>query len=115
MQIVRTVLCVWQRPIGFTAPFIHAHHKDHHRRFLVDALPRDEAGLSAAARALGMSTRTLQRRVRERGVVYAGLVDDVRRHLSRKYLADGNLSLGEIAYLLGFSDQAHLTKAFSFW
>ena len=85
------------------------------RRFLVDALPRDEAGLSAAARALGMSTRTLQRRVRERGVVYAGLVDDVRRHLSRKYLADGNLSLGEIAYLLGYSESSAFNRAYRRW
>jgi AraC-like DNA-binding protein len=85
------------------------------RRFLIDALPHDEGGLSAAARALGMSTRTLQRRLRERGIVYAGLVDDVRRHLSSKYLADGNLSLGEIAYLLGYSESSAFNRAYRRW
>src|SRR5690606_13082721 len=46
-------------------------------QFVVGALPEDRAGVSAAARALGMSTRTLQRRLRERGIVFARLVEEV--------------------------------------
>jgi len=85
------------------------------RQFVVGALPNDAAGLSAAARALGMSTRTLQRRLREHGIVYARLVDEVRRRLSGKYLADGNLSLGEIAYLLGYSESSAFNRAYRRW
>ena len=85
------------------------------RRFVVGALPNEEAGLSAAARALGMSTRTLQRRLSERGVIYARLIDEVRRHLSSRYLADGNLSLGEIAYLLGYSESSAFNRAYRRW
>jgi AraC-like DNA-binding protein len=85
------------------------------RRFVVEALPHDETNLSAAARALGMSTRTLQRRLRARGIVYAGLVDEVRRYLSSKYLAEGNLSLGEIAYLLGYSESSAFNRAYRRW
>ena len=85
------------------------------KRFLVGALPNDACGLSTAARALGMSTRTLQRRLRQRGIVYARLVDEVRRHLSSKYLADGNLSLGEIAYLLGYSESSAFNRAYRRW
>jgi AraC-like DNA-binding protein len=85
------------------------------KRFLIGALPNDAGGVSAAARALGMSTRTLQRRLRQRGIVYARLVDEVRRHLSSKYLADGSLSLGEIAYLLGYSESSAFNRAYRRW
>ena len=85
------------------------------RRFVVGALPHDGAGLSAAARTLGMSTRTLQRRLREGGILYAQLVEDVRRQLSDRYLADANLSLGEIAYLLGYSESSAFNRAYRRW
>ena len=82
---------------------------------MIGALPHDGAGLNAAARALGMSSRTLQRRLRERDLVYARLVDEVRRRLSSKYLADANLSLGEIAYLLGYSQSSAFNRAYRRW
>ena len=84
-------------------------------RFVIGALPHDGAGLNAAARALGMTSRTLQRRLRERDLVYARLVDEVRRRLSSKYLADANLSLGEIAYLLGYSQSSAFNRAYRRW
>jgi AraC-like DNA-binding protein len=85
------------------------------QRFLVATLPNEACGLSAAARALGMSTRTLQRRLRQQGIVYARLLDEVRRGLSSRYLAEGNLSLGEIAYLLGYSESSAFNRAYRRW
>jgi AraC-like DNA-binding protein len=84
-------------------------------QFVVGALPDDRAGIGAAARALGMSTRTLQRRLRERGIVFAGLVDEVRRRLSARYLADSTLTLGEIAWLLGYSESSAFNRAYRRW
>jgi AraC-like DNA-binding protein len=62
-----------------------------------------------------MSTRTLQRRLGECDILYARLVDDVRRQLSNRYLADANLSLGEIAYLLGYSESSAFNRAYRRW
>ena len=84
-------------------------------QFVVTALPNEGAGLSAAARVLGMSPRTLQRRLRERGIVYVRLIDQVRRRLSSRYLADAKLSLGEIAYLLGYSESSAFNRAYRRW
>jgi AraC-like DNA-binding protein len=84
-------------------------------QFVVGALPEDRAGVSAAARSLGMSTRTLQRRLRDRGIVFAGLVDQVRRRLSARYLADGTLTLCEIAWLLGYSESSAFNRAYRRW
>lgn len=62
-----------------------------------------------------MSTRTLQRRLRERGIVFASLVDEVRRRLSARYLADSALTLGEIAWLLGYSESSAFNRAYRRW
>jgi AraC-like DNA-binding protein len=62
-----------------------------------------------------MSPRTLQRRLRERGIIYAALIDQVRRRLSSRYLADAKLSLGEIAYLLGYSESSAFNRAYRRW
>ena len=85
------------------------------REFVANALPNDGAGISAAAHALGMSPRTLQRRLQERDIIYARLVDEVRRRFSEKYLADTSLSLGEIAYLLGYSETSAFNRAYRRW
>jgi AraC-like DNA-binding protein len=84
-------------------------------QFVVGALADDASSVGTAARALGMSTRTLQRRLRARGIVYARLVEDIRRRLSLRYLADASLSMGEIAYLLGYSESSAFNRAYRRW
>ena len=64
---------------------------------------------------LKLSTRSLQRRLKEEGPVYQELMDETRRGLAFKYIAEPQLTLAEITYLLGFSDQSHFGKAFRRW
>lgn len=84
-------------------------------RFVLEALPGGDPTLDAAAGALGMGARTLQRRLHGRGIVYAQLVDELRQRLSAKYLADTALSLTEIAYLLGYSQISAFNRAYRRW
>ena len=79
------------------------------RRALAVRLPRGEAEIEVVARDLGMSTRTLQRRLSSFGVSYQELVDAVRRESAEKCIADSSPSIGEIAYLVGYSEPAHFT------
>ena len=67
------------------------------------------------ARGLAMADRTLQRRLAEEHASYQQLLDDARRDLARKYLADERRSLGEVADLLGFADQSNLFRACKRW
>jgi len=67
------------------------------------------------ARQLGLSGRTLQRRLAERGLVWKSLVEEVRRDLALRYLRDADLSLTEIALLLGYSDLSAFDRAFRRW
>lgn len=85
------------------------------RRQIAEALGPGEPGLADVARALGMSTRSLQRRLRELGHSYAGLLDEVREASARRHLERGELSIAEVAYLLGFSEQATFQRAFRRW
>lgn len=76
---------------------------------------RQEPTLTRVARALGASERTLQRRLREEGVSFAARIDEVRASLARTYLDEPDLSLAEVAFLLGFADQSTFTRAFRRW
>lgn len=71
--------------------------------------------LGVVARRLGQSERTLQRRLGERGLVWKGLVEDVRRELAIRYLQNGKIPLGEVAFLLGYSEQSAFHRAFRRW
>ena len=71
--------------------------------------------LSDIASALGMSGRTLQRRLADKGVSFQSLVDLARRELAQQLLTETQYSLAEIAFLTGFSEQSGFTRAFKRW
>ena len=85
------------------------------RRLL--AAPANGSGTSieAAARRLAMSPRTLQRRLSEEGTSFEGLREEMRKQTAETFLADRTLSVGEVAFLLGFSEPGAFHRAFKRW
>lgn len=71
--------------------------------------------LQHVARELGMSTRSLQRRLTDAGVTFQQLVEDTRRELARHYLKQSAVELNEAAYLLGYEDANSFFRAFHLW
>lgn len=71
--------------------------------------------LSSVAAKLGLGANSLQRRLGELGESYADLLESTRRELAAGYLRDPSLSLAEIAYLLGYAEQASFFRAFNGW
>jgi AraC-like DNA-binding protein len=67
------------------------------------------------SRRLGMSSRTLQRRLTDSGLTFQGLVEEARRELARHYLGQSSLELNETAYLLGYEDANSFFRAFHQW
>ncbi|MEO0819054.1 MAG: AraC family transcriptional regulator ligand-binding domain-containing protein [Pseudomonadota bacterium] len=67
---------------------------------------------AAIARELGLSARTVARRLQEEGTSYREVCDTLRLRLAQSYLGDHSLSLPEIAFLLGYADQSSFTTAF---
>jgi len=85
------------------------------RQVVCRLLPQGEPKRDAVAQALCLSQRTLQRRLQEEGTSFQQLLDDTRRELVVQYLAQPNLTLLEIAYLLGFADPSNFFRAFRRW
>ncbi len=71
--------------------------------------------VEGVARSLGMSRRTLQRRLGDLGTTYQRLLDEVRHRSARRLLASTDLGTGEVAFLLGFEGLNSFTRAFQAW
>ena len=87
---------------------------DQVRRALGNALSSDDAQLSSVAKRLGITARSLQRRLQDEGTSFQSLRDETRKMLADRYLAEG-LSLAEISFLLGFSEPSAFFRAFKRW
>jgi AraC-like DNA-binding protein len=72
---------------------------------------KGQLSVSATARELGMSVRSLQGRLREEGTSFSGLVEKTRLQLAKRQL-ERNSSIEEIALLLGYSETSAFSKAF---
>jgi AraC-like DNA-binding protein len=82
---------------------------------LVPLLPHGTARAGAIARKLGMSQRTLARRLALERLTFAGILDDLRSDLARRYLDDAQITISQIAWLLGYQEASAFTHAFKRW
>jgi len=71
--------------------------------------------LDHVARRLGLSSRTLQRRLTGEAATFQELVEEARRELAHHYLVQSSLELSETAYLLGYEDANSFFRAFHQW
>jgi AraC-like DNA-binding protein len=85
------------------------------RDCLKELLPKGRVAASRVAAALGMSERSLHRRLREIGQSYQGMVDVYRREEAERLLLDGRVDMSAIAHRLGFADQSAFSRAFRRW
>lgn len=83
----------------------------HVAKTLSEGVPR----LEDVARHLGIGSRTLQRRLSELGLSYQSLVEEARREVALRLVAQGRQSLIEVAFLTGFAEQSSFTRAFKRW
>jgi AraC-like DNA-binding protein len=84
-------------------------------RALLPMLSSGRVSQEAAARELGMSGRTLSRRLAETGQSFRGILDGLREALATRYLLQSDLSQTEITFLLGFADQSSFVTAYRRW
>ena len=78
-------------------------------------LPHGKARLGEVARKLGLSQRTLARRLLSEGVTFGRVLDELRSDLAHRHLEDPALSISEIAWLLGYQEVSAFTHAFKRW
>jgi AraC-like DNA-binding protein len=76
-------------------------------------LPIGEASIGRVAASLGLNERTLQRRLDEEGAEFTRLLNDIRRELAVRYVANTKLPLSRVADLVGYSRQSSFSRWFS--
>jgi AraC-like DNA-binding protein len=74
-----------------------------------------QISLALTARNLGVSSRTLQRRLHERGISFWTIVDECRFRISGALLRETDLSVQEIAARVGYSTPGSFARAFARW
>ena len=85
------------------------------KRMLTDLMACGEANADAACRALKLSRRTLQRRLKAERTSFQKVLTEVRAELAVRYLSDRRLKSLEVAMLLGYSNLSSFTTAFKSW
>jgi AraC-like DNA-binding protein len=104
----------------YTAELIERQPKDDSfvervRSVVARTLRSGPPSLEATARALKASPRTVQRKLGEHGTTHLEIVDSVRSEMASQLVEKGNLSLTEIAFLVGFTDVSGFQRAYKRW
>jgi len=102
------------RVLAARLPEAHTDFVSAVRTAVMATLP-DSADVEHVARELHMSSRTLQRKLAEAGTTFREVLDHVLSGLAESYLADTTVSIREVGFLLGFSDQSSFHRAFVRW
>ena len=71
--------------------------------------------ISTVARELGLSDRTLQRRIIDDGATFRQLLLEARQELAHEYLNRPEMDVTEVAFLLGYEDSNSFYRAFRTW
>ncbi|HKV99313.1 MAG TPA: AraC family transcriptional regulator ligand-binding domain-containing protein [Vicinamibacterales bacterium] len=85
------------------------------QRALAKRVAGGDTRIDTVARELATSGRTLQRRLADEGVSYQELLDEARKEAAARYLRASALAIGEVAYLVGYSEPAPFHRAFKRW
>lgn len=96
---------------GASMPRVH----DQVRWVLRRLLSGNRPDVAMVAKELGMSERTLQRRITEEGTTFRQLLNETRHELAKEYLANDSVGIPEAAFLLGYEDVNSFYRAFRSW
>lgn len=80
-----------------------------------NALPSGIPSINQIGRHIGMSSRTLTRRLSDNGITFRDLVKRTQEKISKELLKNPSLSISDIAYQTGFSEQSAFNRAFKRW
>lgn len=84
-------------------------------KMLISAIPGGHFSREVIAKSLGLSVRSMQRIFAQEGTTFANQVNKVQQMLAMQYVVREDLSIEEIAYLVGYNDQPSLSRAFKNW
>lgn len=96
-------------------PNLHTHAALDIQQTILTGLHMGDFQIEAIAARMNLSVRQLQRQLQQRQTTFQQLVQDIRHLMSKQYLTETELSLQDIALLLGYSEQSAFQRAFKQW
>jgi AraC-like DNA-binding protein len=84
-------------------------------QYIINQLPLGVPEIDEAANQLGLSVRTLQRKLSDNEKTFTSMIDNIRKDLALSYLKNTNTKIIYIAQMLGFSEQSAFQRAFKRW
>lgn len=106
LRQVNTILARWQPQKTFSRKV---------RRMISRQMSTDRINADTLAQQCHMSRQTLYRRLKKEGISFHDMVEEVRKDKALRYVAGNQYALGEIAFLLGFSELSAFSRAFKRW
>lgn len=94
---------------------MHASLTEHIKGIFKRRLASGRPDIADVAKELGLSERTLQRRISDEGTTFRALLDDARQELGKALLMDMEVTVEEVAFLLGFDDASSFYRSFKSW
>ena len=85
------------------------------RSVLIELLPGGESSIDEVSRKLGLSKRTLQRKLKEENTTFQKQLNHTRELLAKHYIKNSQMTSDDIAYLLGYQDLNSFIRAFHTW
>lgn len=85
------------------------------RGIVIEALPTGVPNQAEIAGHVHQSLRTFQRRLKDEGYTFRQLVEEIRQDLAVSYLKEAGKSIGEVTYLLGYTEPTNFTRSFKRW
>ena len=85
------------------------------RSKIIELLPDGRPGQEAIAASLHLSLRSLQRKLQNEDTSFTTLLNETQRQLAIQYIRESHRSIGEITYMLGYSEPGSFTRAFRRW
>jgi len=85
------------------------------RALILERLPTGLVNIDIVAEELNMSSKTLERRLAERGKSFSGLLDGARYEAAKHYLEATDMRISQIAYMAGYTEPSALVRAFKRW
>lgn len=82
---------------------------------LIEMMPTGQVADDVVASELNLSLRTMQRKLGEEKTSFSSLYKKIRQDMASEYIKDSQMSMTEIAFLLGFSEQANFSRAYRRW
>jgi AraC-like DNA-binding protein len=82
---------------------------------LMPILHTGDAGMDTVAAKMGLSRRTLLRKLKAEDATFETVLDELRHKMALNFLNGKKVSVNETAYLVGFSDPAAFSRAFKRW